>query len=145
MTLFKIARAETLQASLPVLGDGLDPETLGRLAAVESWTGDLGNGVIRLGERALALHGLDHSECGLLSMMRCYEPQDRAHIIELFEQAATTSCSFCFSTTIISGFGQRQPVFCIGESNGMEQRHSGSMSGVFIFPRFHLASSLVQA
>lgn len=145
MPLFKIARAETLAASLPVVGDGFDTETLARLAMIESWTGDLGNGVIRLGERACVLHGLEHNECGLLSMMRCYEPQDRAHVIELFEQAATTSCSFCFSTTIVSGFGQRQPLFCIGESYGMEQRHSGSMSGVFIFPRFRLATGLIQA
>ncbi|SMD16657.1 hypothetical protein SAMN05880593_13020 [Rhizobium sp. RU36D] len=115
-------------------------QMLSQLCISENWIGDLSNGVIRLGERAAALHGLDNSECGLLSMMRCYDPHDRAQILELFEQAATSSCSFCFSTTIVSRTAQRQPVFCIGESNGLEQRHSGSMVGIFVFPRFQLAT-----
>ena len=34
--------------------------------------------------------------------------------------------------------GLRQPLFCMGESNGLEEKYSGSMVGVFIFPRFKL-------
>jgi hypothetical protein len=70
--------------------------------------------------------------------MRCYTPKDRDHILELFEQAATLSSSFCFSTTIIMPNGYRQPVFCMGESNGLEEKYRGSMVGVFVFPRFKL-------
>lgn len=105
----------------------------------EGWAGDMSNGVIKLGQRATALHGLDGPECGLLSMMRSYDPNDRAHILELFEQAATSSSNFCYSTTIVMNTGERQPVFCIGESTGLEQKYSGSMIGVFVFPRFKLA------
>ena len=85
------------------------------------------------------MHGLTSSECGLLSLMRCYEAHDRAHILELFEQAATSSSSFCFSTTVLAASGHRQPVFCIGESIGTEEKYTGSMVGVFMFPRFKLA------
>lgn len=118
----------------------MDTRMLTQLSISEDWVGDLANGVIRMGERAAALHGLESSECGLLSIMRCYEPRDRAHILELFEQAATSSCSFCFSSTIINKNGFKQPVFCIGESSGLEQRGGGTMVGVFLFPRFKLTS-----
>ena len=80
------------------------------------------------GERATLLHGLNTPECGLLSMMRCYDPNDRAHILELFEQAATSSSHFCYSTTIGLANGHRQPVFCVGESDGLEHSSTGSMA-----------------
>ena len=32
--------------------------------------------------------------------------------------------------------GQKQPLFCIGESSGLEQRYSGMITGIFFFPRF---------
>lgn len=140
--LFKIAKADTSTSFYPGFAEaeGMDARMLSQLCVSEDWIGDLANGVLRLGERAAVLHGLDSSECGLLTMMRCYEARDRAYILELFEQAATTSCSFCFSSTIISKNGYRQPVFCIGESSGLEQRASGSMVGLFIFPRFKLST-----
>lgn len=138
--MFKIARADVSASFHPDLSEASSIETqmLSQLCISEDWIGDLSNGVIRLGERAAVLHGLESSECGLLSMMRCYDPHDRAQILELFEQAATSSCSFCFSTTILGKNGHRQPVFCIGESNGLEERYSGSMVGIFVFPRFKL-------
>lgn len=127
---------------LPASTEDVDLELLSRFSTSEGWVGDLANGVIRLGECAKTLHGVDASECGLLSMMRCYDTQDRAHILELFEQAATSSSSFCFSTTIQRGNGHRQPVFCIGESNGLEEpQAAGTMVGVFVFPKFKVPAS----
>lgn len=117
-------------------------ELLNRFSMAEGWVGDLANGVLRLGDCAKTLHGVEGPECGLLSMMRCYEVQDRAHILELFEQAATTSSSFCYSTTIHHGDGRRQPVFCIGESSGLEEPTAiGTMAGVFVFPRFKISAA----
>ncbi len=84
------------------------------------------------------MHGLHQAECGLLNLVRCYDSADRNHVLALFEQAATTSSSFCFSTTIILASGQKQPVFCIGQSTGLEQRYSGVLLGIFFFPRFQL-------
>ncbi|WP_249116744.1 hypothetical protein [Ciceribacter sp. L1K23] len=142
--MFKICKSsvdEAFDASHNATDEsGLD--LINRFSMAEGWVGDLANGVIRLGEYAKALHGVDGPECGLLSMMRCYETQDRAHILGLFEQAATTSSSFCYSTTIHHGDGRRQPVFCIGESAGLEeQAEVGTMAGVFLFPKFKISAA----
>ena len=139
--LFKIAKTSSAAPFFPGFLETAESDSslLAQFCVPEGWMGDLANGVIKLGERATVLHGLESAECGLLSMMRCYDPQDRSHILELFELAATSSSSFCYSTTILMANGQRQPIFCIGESHGLEEKHSGSMVGVFLFPRFKLA------
>jgi hypothetical protein len=138
--LFKIAKTNVAVPLMPGSLDinNHDHEMLAQFSISESWIGDFSSGVIRLSEWSAMLHGLPAQECGLLSLMRCYNPKDRAHILELFEQAATLSSSFCFSTTIIMPNGYRQPVFCMGESNGLEEKYRGSMVGVFVFPRFKL-------
>ena len=59
-------------------------------------------------------------------------------VLELFEQAAASSSSFCFSTTIHLDGAPRQPVFCVGESTGLEEKYAGTIIGVFIFPRFQI-------
>jgi len=141
--LFKIARASlaaSFSTGFPEL-ENSESDAFVQFTVSERWVGDLSNGVIKLGERATLLHGLNTPECGLLSMMRCYDPNDRAHILELFEQAATSSSHFCYSTTIGLPNGHRQPVFCVGESDGLEQSSTGSMIGIFVFPRFKLAAS----
>ncbi|MDI6837289.1 MAG: hypothetical protein QMD99_16470 [Rhizobiaceae bacterium] len=141
--MFKIART-TLAAHpmRPLPADGDDAHDLSRFTVSESWTGDLANGIIRLGECATLLHGLDGPECGLLNMTRCYDAHDRALVLDLFEQAATASSSFCYSTTIISEREYRQPVFCIAETTGLDGGVAGSICGVFMFPRFRLAPAL---
>ncbi|TPP12026.1 hypothetical protein FJQ55_04040 [Rhizobium glycinendophyticum] len=141
-TLFKIANAD-LATSFAV-GDPESDRFLGqnacRFGISEDWTGDLTNGILTLGSRARQLHGLDSHECGLLTMMRCYDSADRGHILRLFEQAATEPSRFCYSTTILSAAHQRQPVFCIGESTGFDGTR-GTMVGLFIFPRFQLPTT----
>ena len=138
--MFKIARAGLSQPPIPasyaLQESGQDH--FGQFCFAESWSGDLSNGLFRLGNHAAAIHGLQEPECGLLNLVRCYDSEDRNHVLELFEQAATDSSSFCFSTTIMLASGHKQPVFCIGESSGLEQRYSGSILGMFFFPRFQL-------
>jgi len=138
--LFKIAKAN---AAAPLMPGSLNDnnqnyDILAQFSVSEAWVGDFSSGVIRLGEWSAMLHGLSTQECGLLSLIRCYDTRDRGHVLELFEQAATLCSSFCFSTTIILRNGFRQPLFCMGESNGLEEKYSGSMVGVFVFPRFKL-------
>lgn len=138
--MFRIARAGLSQfsdADSLALGEG-GQKLLNQFCFSEGWAGNLSNGLFRLGETAAAMHGLHQPECGLLNLVRCYDSADRNHVLQLFEQAATRSSSFCFSTTIILASGQKQPVFCVGESSGLEQRYCGSMLGVFFFPRFQL-------
>ncbi len=142
ITLFKIANAD-LATTFMVSeqdGDGLLGREACRFGLSEDWTGDLANGLLKLGDRARTLHGLDNHECGLLTVMRCYEQVDRGHILRLFEQAATQPSRFCYSTTIVSASLHRQPVFCIGESSGFEG-NAGGMVGLFIFPRFQLPTT----
>ncbi|WP_306910272.1 hypothetical protein [Rhizobium mesoamericanum] len=136
--MFKIAKTN---ATAPLMPGSLDisnhdPEMLAQFSVSETWVAGFSSGVIRLKESSALLHGLPARECGLLSLMRCYDPKDHAHILELFEQAAMLSSSFCFSTTIIMSNGFRQPLFCMGESNGYDDAYHGSMLGVFVFPRF---------
>jgi hypothetical protein len=135
---FKIAKTALASPFVPgsVSFDASDNELLTQYCITELWTGDLSNGLFRLGEKAARMHGLEQRDCGLLNLIRRYDPLDRAHVLELFEQAATTSSSFCFSTTIESDGALRQPLFCVGESTGLEQRYAGAIIGLFIFPRF---------
>lgn len=121
-------------------GDG-DFELLHQFCHAEGWSGDLSNGLFKLGETTAQMHGLTQRDCGLLNLMRCYDPADRTHVLELFEQAATASSSFCYSTTILLPDGRKQPVFCVGESSGLEQRYSGMILGTFLFPRFQVAGA----
>ena len=141
--MFKIVKANVatpfVSGSLGL--DSYDHEVLAQFCLSEGWIGDLSNGVIKLGHWSMILHGLPSRDCGLLNLMRCYDLNDHARILELFEQAATASSSFCFSTTVLTDGGQRQPIFCIGESIGTEERYAGSMVGVFLFPRFKLGAS----
>lgn len=134
--MFKIARS-TSPRSQAVGRDDLP--MLSQFSFSEAWSGDLATGLLKLGERAVAMHGLDSGECGLLNLVRRYDPNDRAKLLELFEQATTHSSSFCFSTIIHNPLnGRRQPVFCIGESTGLERKYSGTIYGVFLFPHFTL-------
>lgn len=138
--MFKIARATSTQPVVPttVPSEEFYQKHLLRFCHPEAWSGDLSNGLFQLGDTATELHGVGQKECGLLNLVRCYDQADRNHILALFEQAATTSSSFCYSTTILLGGGRKQPVFCLGESSGLEQRYSGTMSGLFFFPRFQV-------
>jgi hypothetical protein len=136
---FKIAKT---QAAAPFLSGSLpsndEQDLVSQFCVTEGWMGDLSNGVIKLGRLSAMLHRLPSSECGLLNLLRCYDSYDRARILELFEQAATVSSTFCFSTTLTASGSQHQPLFCVGESVSTEEKYAGSITGVFIFPRFKL-------
>jgi hypothetical protein len=137
---FKIIKTDLSSPFLPgsMDLDEADNELLTQYCVTERWTGDLSNGLFMLGEKAAQAHGLPLRPCGLLNLIRCYEPLDRTRVLELFEQAAASSSSFCFSTTIHVDGAPRQPVFCVGESTGLEEKYAGSIIGVFIFPRFQI-------
>ncbi|MBP1850465.1 hypothetical protein [Rhizobium halophytocola] len=143
--MFKIADSTLTKTIDPFfeLAGRLAPELMERYAVTEDWEGDLANGVMRLGDRAAILHELPGGECGLLTMMRRYDPQDRGRILQLFEQAAAASSQFCYTTTIRQSGDRRQPIFCIGQSREMDSSAGASMTGIFIFPRFHTEHPLL--
>lgn len=117
------------------IADNDDFKGLSAFCTVEPWSSDLEHGIFCLGPTARGLHDLAQSDCGLLTLVRCYTQEDRSHILSLFEQAATDKSSFCFST-FIEQDGIKQPVFCMGHSCGETANHISSIRGVFLFPRF---------
>ena len=118
--------------SVSELSEGLE---ISSFCVTENWTGDLGNGLFQIGKIGGYFHGLQEGECGLLTLLRCYEPNDRVNILELLENASSSPSSFCFSTYIICGPGERQPLMCVGESGGFGESANGTMRGIFILPR----------
>jgi hypothetical protein len=116
--------------------------TVDRFCVTDHWMGDLSNGLFQLGKLGEQLHGLANGEVGLLTLLRCYEPSDRVNILELLENASSSPSSFCFSTSIIAGPGDRQPLLCIGESSGFEENSAGTMFGIFVFPRLAAENSM---
>ncbi|MFB2549552.1 hypothetical protein ACEVQ6_00510 [Ciceribacter sp. sgz301302] len=127
--------------SQPLLADGrpadsLSADMLSTFCTSEAWQGDLSTGLMRIGETSAQVHGISPGHCGLLSLVRAYDAEDRLRVLELFEQAAACSSSFCFSTSVVQPHGGRQPLFCVGQSTGLERRYCGQIDGVFFFPNF---------
>lgn len=135
--MFRISKATLAVQPLVTGNEGSEEDSvlLSKLCVSESWSGDLLSGIIRLGTRSSALHGLPNCECGLLSLMRCYDPLDHGNILRIFEQASTSASRFCFSTSINTDGDYIRPVFCMGESSNSEDGSSGTINGLFIFPR----------
>ena len=140
LAVFRISKARPPAANLTQLEleAGFDSAVLGKYCATDEWSGDLSNGLFRLGRLGEQLHGLSSPECGLLTLLRCYGEGDRIRILELLESASSSASSFCFSTHIVSGAAEGQPVLCIGHSTGFSEELDGRMHGVFIFPRMPL-------
>ncbi len=132
--LFEISRRND---ALPAAATTIpDTHTLSHFFVSEEWSGDLSSGVIKLGEHASFMHGLPQGECGLLSLIRCYDRGHHARVLELFEQASAAPSRFCFSTGLFTLPAMRQPLICMGESSGFEVGQQGRISGLFLFPRF---------
>lgn len=135
--MFKILKVKSPDASTYVASDINHAVTVGfdRFCFSESWTGDLASGLFRLGAISEELHGLGVAECGLLTLLRCYEATDRFNILEILENASSAATSFCFSTFIKAESGEMQPVICIGESSGFDGQAAAHMHGIFLYPR----------
>jgi hypothetical protein len=73
LAVFKIARAGLSQshsASSYSLGES-GQELLSQFCFSEGWSGDLSNGLFRLGESAAAMHGLQQTECCMVILLSC--------------------------------------------------------------------------
>lgn len=145
--MFKITKADSTLglAALPQDFVAPDQELVSYYCRIESWSANLATGVFHLGPEARLHHGLPESgDFGLLNLVRCYDSQDSRHVLELFETAAMSASSFCFSTTIAHADGSQTPVMCIGESSNFSDDGSGAINGVFMFPRFKLGQKNFQ-
>lgn len=114
----------------------VDNEIVSHYCQFDNWSADLGTGSFNLSEFARRKHGLsEQGDCGLLNLLRCYDSSDRHHVLELFETAAMSASTFCFSTSIIHPDGNHHPVMCVGESSNFSDNGDGTIAGLFIFPR----------
>jgi hypothetical protein len=118
-----------------VVDYGFDASALARYCATDEWSGDLSNGLFQLGKLSEQLHGLSGPECGLLTLLRSYQEDDRLRILELLESASSAAACFCFSTHIVTGPADGQPVLCVGHSSGFGDELDGRMQGIFVYPR----------
>lgn len=142
--MFKITKADSIAgfAGQPQGFVAPDHEMLSHYCQIESWAADLSTGVFHLGPAARHHHGLPEAgDFGLFNLMQCYDPQYRQHVLELYEVAAMSPSSFCFSTTIIHQDRSQVPVMCIGESSNFSDDGGGAINGVFVFPTFRLNGS----
>lgn len=137
LAVFRISKVRHPAANLSQIGDeaAFDSAVFEKYCATDEWRGDLSNGLFQLGKLSEQLHGLNGAECGLLTLLRCYEDGDRIRILELLESASASASSFCFSTHIMFGPAAGQPLLCVGHSSGFSEKNDGRMHGVFIFPR----------
>ncbi len=99
---------------------------------METWTCDLSTGLFAIGDKTRARHGLGPDAQGLLDLVRSYACQDRQTVLNVLEEATSTSSSFCFCTTIMLGDGPASSVFCVGSSEISGGR--GLLQGIFAFP-----------
>lgn len=130
---------------MPAIADGAGSEAaLSDYCISEDWSADLEEGVISVGRWTAALHNLGSGRCGLTSLTRAYDPQDRRHILSLFEQAAAAPSSFCFSSSLQLGQGRSQPVFCIARSLREQEECGLTLRGIFIFPRFKVEAEIAE-
>lgn len=138
--MFKIAEMPGANPfrTMPMLIGATNEPSLMPYCLSEEWSADPSEGTIRIGEWSAALHGLSSGECGLRNLTRAYAAVDRSHILSLFERAASTPSSFCFSTTLNLSENRLQPLFCIARSVVQDGVDDLQLNGVFIFPRFRL-------
>ncbi|ASY55445.1 MULTISPECIES: hypothetical protein [Sinorhizobium] len=120
----------------------LNPETHGawtRVLAkagymIDPWRCDVDSGAFVVGLQTLSLLGLRQNPCGIIDLVRAYDPKDRATILSILEKATATSSSFCFSAMVRRPGGSSRQLCCIGNST-IGEAAGGSLQGVFAVPR----------
>jgi hypothetical protein len=100
----------------------------------EAWSAELATGLLTLGPETGALHGVGRTRCGIMDLIRFYDPIDWHKVLQALEEAATISTALRFATTIRPAPGLHRPVFCFGQSDTVDGR-GGSIHGTFAVAR----------
>ncbi len=100
----------------------------------EPWRCDVGSGTFVLGPEISTLLGLRHKTCGIVDLVRAYDKDDRATILNILEKATANSSSFCFSAIVSRSGGGSAQVFCIGKSTLADDGREGTLQGIFAVP-----------
>lgn len=116
---------------------GIDPGRLRDAFVCEEWSADLSTGLLRLGPETAVLHGVSGTRCGIMELVRLYDPADRQKVLLALEEAATISTAVSFAATIRPGPGLHRPVFCFGRSETADEK-GGIVRGTFAVARLCL-------
>jgi hypothetical protein len=113
---------------------GIDCRDIETDFVCEAWSAELATGLLRLGTETSILHGTAGTPCGVMDLIRLYDPTDWAKVLQVLEDAATTAVAFRFATTIRPGPGLYRPVFCFGQSETTDGA-GGTIHGTFAVAR----------
>ena len=113
---------------------GISPREIENVFICEEWTAELSTGLVRLGPETAAMHGTAGIPCGIMDLIRLYDPADWAKVLQALEDAATVATDFNFATTIRPAPGLYRPVFCFGRSETAGDT-GGEIHGTFAVAR----------
>lgn len=113
---------------------GISPREIETVFICEEWSAELSTGLVRLGPETAAMHGAAGIPCGIMDLIRLYDPVDWAKVLQALEDAATIATDFNFATTIRPGPGLYRPVFCFGRSE-LAEGTGGEIHGTFAVAR----------
>lgn len=123
----------TLIASVAQL-IGLSAEEIEAMFVCEAWSAELATGLVQLGPETAVLHGTSCIPCGIMDLIRLYDPLDWAKVLQALEDAAMAETAFSFATTIRQDAGLYRPVFCVGRSETSDGA-GGMIHGTFAVAR----------
>lgn len=118
---------------------GIDSRTFETAFVCEDWSADLTTGLLTLGPETAVLHGVARMSCGIMDLIRLYDPADLTKVLQALEDASTMSTSFTFATSIRPAPNLHRPVFCTGQSE--TDGVSGAIRGTFAIARLCFAMS----
>ena len=113
---------------------GIDSREIEDAFICEDWRAELATGLLWLGPETATLHGIANTPCGIMDLIRLYDPAEWAKVLQALEEAATVSTAFSFATTIQLRPGLCRPVFCFGQSE-IADGPNGVVNGTFAIAR----------
>lgn len=102
---------------------------------MEAWRCDLASGIFQLGRQTATLLGASTHSCGIIDLVRAYDPEDRSTVLNLLEQATASPSSFCFTAMVRSPTAGAAQLFCVGRSVLDTPTGEDLLQGIFAFPR----------
>lgn len=113
---------------------GIDSREIDTFFVCEEWSAELATGLLWLGPETSALHAVPGTPCGIMDLIRLYDPLDWHKVLYTLEAAATVSGELSFATSIRPGPGLYRPVFCFGHSETANGTR-GTIHGTFAIAR----------
>ncbi|MEW9616420.1 hypothetical protein AB3G45_21620 [Shinella sp. S4-D37] len=113
---------------------GIDSREVESVFVCEAWSAELATGLLRLGAETSFLHGTGGVPCGVMDLIRLYDPADWATVLQALEDAATAPVTFSYATTIRPAPGLYRQVFCFGQSE-TAGASGGAINGTFAVAR----------